>query len=589
MRGADVLVSMLIAYDVKVVFGVPGDTNVPLYDALRLAQDRVRHVMARDERSAGYMADAYSRLSNKPGIVECPSGAGATYTLPAVAEANGSSVPMVLITADTPLSGEGRGVITELDCAKLFEPVTKGSWQVKSAAKIPEIVRRAFRLACGGKPGAVHLAIPEDVLSQKVDPETISLHAETACAVFPAYRSGPSAGEVSGLVDLIRAADRPVFVAGGGVNRSQAGPLLLEVAERLGMPVVNTITGQSAIPDHHPLAIGVVGDNGFHPHANRALEEADLIVYWGCKVGSVVTVGWTFPSRRDTRKVAQVDIDPVVLGNNTDNVLSLVGDARFVLERLAEVLPAEIPDDLKVDPKWPALLNRWRGEFWEHARTEMNDDSLPIRPQRIVRSFGGQLTRPYSIFSDPGTPTPHMTRLLRLSEAGSTFIIPRAFGGLGYAIPAVVGGWLAKPGVRPIGLFGDGSFGMSVGELETVTRLRVPALLIHFNNACYGWIKALQRLHGHNSTYSVDFTPLNAAKIAEAFGFRAWRISRVEDLDPVFAEAFAHDGPAFIDIVVESIADVAPPVFSWLRRVGQDPLAIPPAARVRLTERSAAE
>ncbi|MEJ2030155.1 MAG: thiamine pyrophosphate-binding protein [Maritimibacter sp.] len=160
MKGADILVDMLIGYGIDTVFGVPGDTNVQFYESLQQREDEITHVMARDERSAGFMADAYGRFTNRPGVVECPSGAGAMYSLPPIAESNASSVPVILLTIDIPLPGEGRGVLTELDCAKLFEPVTKMSIQVKSAEKLPEILRRAFRTACSGKPGAVHLQIP---------------------------------------------------------------------------------------------------------------------------------------------------------------------------------------------------------------------------------------------------------------------------------------------------------------------------------------------------------------------------------------------------------------------------------------------
>src|SRR5215475_1131553 len=155
MNGATLAVEMLCAYQVKHVFGVPGDTNVQLYGALEQHAGQIRHVMCRDERSAGYMADAYARTSNRPGVVEVPSGGGPMYALPAIAEANASSVPVILITSDTPLAGEGRGVITELDCAKLFESITKASLLVKAPGKIPETLRRAFRVATSGRPGAV--------------------------------------------------------------------------------------------------------------------------------------------------------------------------------------------------------------------------------------------------------------------------------------------------------------------------------------------------------------------------------------------------------------------------------------------------
>lgn len=578
MRGADLIVAMLLAYGVEVVFGLPGDTNVPLYDALREAQDRLRHVMARDERSAGYMADAYARLTGRPAVVEVPSGAGAMYVLPCVAEAHVSGVAMVVITSDTPLRGEGRGVITELDCARLFEPVTKGSWQVKAADRIPDMMRRAFRVATGGRPGAVHLAVPEDILTQVVHLDVVTLHAEEVCKAFPSHRTGPADAELGRLLACLKEARRPLFVVGGGVNRSGAGRNLRALAERLAIPVVTTITGQTALPDRHPLSIGVIGDNGFHPHANRAVEEADLLVYWGCRLGSVMTVGWTFPFPSRDRRIAQVDLDPEVLGDNAPDTLSVCGDARFVADRLLALAPEK--DAPESD--WVRRLNEWRAAFWDGAAEEMADDALPLRPQRVVQALGDRLNGPVTVLCDPGTPTPHMTRLLRLDDGASTLIIPRAFGGLGYALPAVVGAWIAAPGARPIGLFGDGSFGMNCGELETLVRLQTPAILVHFSNGCYGWIKALQRLHGHNATYSVDFTPLDASRIAAAFGLKAWRAIDVPSLEAALDEAFAFDGPCFLDVVVESIADVAPPVVSWLRRTGRDPLAIPAPRGPRL-------
>ena len=168
-----------------------------------------------------------------------------------------------------------------------------------------------------------------------------------------------------------------------------------------------------------------------------------------------------------------------------------------------------------------------------------------------------------------------MTRFLRLADPGSRFIIPRAFGGLGYAIPAVVGAWMAEPEKRPIGLFGDGSLGMTAGELETLVRLKCPALLIHFNNACFGWIKGLQRLDGYDNDncYSVDFDATKASAVAEAFGMKAWHVTDMDELETAMDEAFAYDGPCLIDIVVESLAERVPPVYSWLKKRGKDPLS----------------
>ena len=576
MRGADILVEMLIGYGVEVVFGVPGDTNVPFYEALQLREGRIRHVMARDERSAGYMADAYGRFTRKPGVFECPSGAGAMYSLPPVAESNGSSVPVILLTIDIPLPGEGRGVLTELDCARLFEPVTKMSVQVKSAEKLPEIIRRAFRVACSGKPGAVHLQIPEDMLLAEVDRDRISLHVESECIEFPAYPTLPPPEKLGTIIALLAGSKRPLIVSGGGVNRSCAGPQVTELAERLNIPVCTTMTGQGTMPDDHRLAVGVIGDNGFHPHANWALEQADFVLFIGSRMGSVVTIGWTFPKITLNKRVAQIDIDPEIMANNYENVVSVQGDAGLVLERLIDLVPADL--DVAKTQEWVDELNDLRANFWANAEALLSSEATPLRPERAVRCFNEALElygKPAFIYSDAGTPTPHMTRFLKLRDRRTRFAIPRAFGGLGSALPATVGAWFADKECRPIGMFGDGSFGMSVGELETLVRLQVPAILLLFNNGTFGWIKGLHRLKGHNQCFGVDFTPPRGQAIAEAFDVKAWTATNSEELDAALASAFAHtEGPCLIDIHIESIADRVPPVYSWLNKRGRDPLSI---------------
>jgi len=567
---------MLIGYGVDSIFGVPGDTNVPLYEALQEREDRITHIMARDERSAGFMADAYGRFTDLIAVVECPSGAGAMYTLPPIAESNASSIPVIVLTIDIPLPGEGRGVLTELDCARLFEPVTKMSVQIKSAAKIPEILRRAFRVASSGKPGAVHLQIPEDLLMEDVDPETVSLHVEEECKTFPSFPTRPAPGLVEEVIAHLDAAERPLIVAGGGAIRACAGDLVQALGERLNIPVCTSMTGQPAMPDDHPLAIGVIGDNGFHPHANRAMEESDFVLFVGSKMGSVVTIGWKFPKITLNKRVAQIDIDPEIMGNNYENVISVAGDARLVLTDMLAVMPEGF--DTKKHQPWIDHLNDMRANFWANAQALLTNESTPLRPERAVRCFNEALEasgKPALIYSDAGTPTPHMTRFLKINDPATRLAIPRAFGGLGSALPAVVGAWRADPARRPIGMFGDGSFGMSVGELETLVRLQVPAILMLFNNGHFGWIKGLHRLKGHNKAFGVDFTPPKGQAIAEAFDLKAWTARNAAELDAALAEAFEHRaGPCLIDIHVESIADRVPPVYSWLTKRGEDPLSL---------------
>ncbi len=563
--GARMLVDMLIAYEVEVVFGVPGDTSLPLYDALYSSRSKIRHVLARDERSAVFMADAYARLTGKPGVCECPSGAGALYSIPGVAEANASSIPLILLTSGVALAGEDKGTITELDHHKLFEPVTKWSSFLKFSHKIPETIRRAFRITTTGRPGAVHLSFPTEVMSGSFRTHPSQVYAEPDCIRYPAYRVRGDSERVVQLADLFSAAQRPVVIAGGGAVHSNANDLIIKIAELLSIPVATTISGQGIMPDDHDLAIGVVGDNGFHPHAHTAVEKADLLVYLGCKMGSVSTIKWTKPSPETKAKIAQVDIDPVMLSNNYKNELCIAGDVRLVLKDLYRILQGRDDHSYKTD--WSSAINHIRKSFWEESEPELNSNDIPIRPQRVIKSVNAHLREPSIVISDAGTPTPYITRFLRLRGKDSRFIIPRAFGGLGYAIPAVVGAHLARPDALIVGLFGDGSLGMSAGELETLVRLKIPAVLIHFNNGSFGWIKALQSIHSGGRYQSVDFTQGNMANVATAFGLKSFHVTEPEKLDNVFQEAISHYGPVFIDILTQPEFMELPPVYSWRNKI----------------------
>ena len=567
MTGAEVFVQMLKAYQVDVIFGVPGDTSVPLYEALYDAKSKIRHILARDERSASFMADAYARISHKPGVCECPSGAGPLYSIPGVAEANASSIPVILITSDIPLSGEGKQTITELDCQKLFESITKWSCVIKNLDKIPETVRRAFRIATSGRPGAVHIALPQEILKGEFRQDNQLIYSESDCKEYPAFRTRGSRKVLEKLVEHLLGAKRLVIIAGGGANHSQASKQIIALSEWMAAPVMTTISGQGIMPDEHPLALGVIGDNGFHPHAIKAVEESDVLLYVGCKMGSVSTINWSLPSYKPDRKIIQIDLDPELLANNFRNSLSVAGDARLILEDLIVLLKGK--GRVREPTPWVDGLNQMRDQFWQDAEPEFQSDARPIKPQRVIAALNRHLRGPTIVIADAGTPTPYITRYLKLGDNGSRFIIPRAYGGLGYAIPALVGAHFARADARLVGLFGDGSLGMSAGELETLARLKIPAVLIHFNNSCFGWIKALQALHSQEKFYSVDFTAGDPALVAEGFGLKSFRVENTADLEAYLDKAFASDLPVFLDVNTESEVSELPPVYSWLKTAGK--------------------
>ncbi len=564
MNGAEILVAMLKAYEVEVIFGVPGDTTMPLYDALHAARGEIRHIMARDERSAGFMADAYARLTNKPGICEGPSGGGATYIVPGVAEANGSSIPVICFTSDIPLADEDRGTLTAINQQELLQAATKWSTTVKRADKIPETVRRAFRQATSGRPGAVHVVLPEDILVEEVaNPQ---IYAEPTCMQYPSYRTRGAAEETRQLYDLLLQAERPVIIAGGGAVISGAWDELNELATLLKIPVGTSINGKGALAEDHPWSIGVIGGNGGKPEANVIVGEADTILYVGTRVNSLITLSLTNPGPDAGKTILQIDADPTQLGNNLPATVAVCGDAKLTLAELAAWAREERG---KVDA--PPLRSGWEraalaqrlAPFWDEFEAKGRSDAYPIKPQRIFAALDRILPHASVIVADPGTMTPFTAGAFEIRRPGRSIVIPRAHGGLGYAIPAVVGAKIARPHETVVCLCGDGSFGMSGTELETIGRLNLPVTLIHFNNGAFGWIKMLQHLYFDDRFFGVDFTRIDYAKIAEGFGVRGITITHPDQIEDAIGEATRRSSPTFIDVQTEIELTEVPPVAAW--------------------------
>jgi acetolactate synthase-1/2/3 large subunit len=506
------------------------------------------------------MADVYARVSFRPGVCEGPSGAGATYLASGLAEANASSIPVIALTSDTPVRQEARNVLTELDQTGLFAPITKWSSLVKQASRIPDTLRQAFRIATSGRPGAVQVTLPMDVLEEQV--EAPPAHAGEVCQHVPAYRTRPDPGAVDRAAALMARARRPVIVAGGGVVTSGAWAELTGLAEALGVPVGTSICGKGAIAEDHPLSLGVVGSNGRRPYANAVLAEADLILYVGCKTDSVTTAGWTLPSRTTAKTILHLDVDPAEIGRNYPTAVGLVGDAKLGLSDLTHSVIAR---DAQPRPNPLRLRDDETSAFWTAFEAKAAATTIPIKPQRVIHALAGLLPPDCIVIADAGTPTPFTAAYFR-SPAGRRVIIPRGYGGLGYAIPGVVGAKLARPDASVVGLVGDGSFGMSAGELETIARLRLPVTLIQFNNACFGWIKVSQELFHAGRSFGVDLSPeTDYAGIARGFGLRGVRVEDPLDVEPVLRDALASEEPTFIDIVTVCETAELPPVEKFYR------------------------
>lgn len=561
MQGARALVRVLEESGVRHIFGLPGDTGITFYEALREREGAITHIMTRDERSASFMADVYARASGRVGICEGPSGGGATYIVPGVAEAHGSAIPLLCLTSDTPVSQRGRGVLTEFDQESLFRPVTKWAHRIDSPATVAEATRRALRMTTTGRPGATHLSLPSDTLGGETPDQ--SVYGDPTFGAAPSLRSRPDASLVDRAARMIESSRRPVIVAGGGVLTSGAQQALTEYAEALGIPVVTSINGKGSIAETSPASAGVVGGNGAWVFTNDLVSEADLVIFAGSRTDSTTTHHWRVPTPADGPLVIQIDAEPWEIGNNYRLGVGLYCDARLAFE---DLLAASQPSTAALARNRERLhaVGIARQLHWDRVAKERTQRGTPIKPQVVIGALRNVLTDDALIVADPGTPTPYLAAQYQLRRAGRTTIIPRAHGGLGYAIPGVVGAAFAAEGRRVVGVTGDGSFGMSCGEMETITRLGLPVVIIQCANNAFGWIKELQHLYQGDRYFGVDFSAIDYARIAAGFGMQSRHITDPAQVEPGLREALDDGRPWFLNIVTESQITETPPVAAWL-------------------------
>jgi acetolactate synthase-1/2/3 large subunit len=556
LSGAEAFVRMLQLHGVKHVFGLCGDTSLPLYDALRQLDHGITHILTRDERSAAYMADGYARVTGRVGVCEGPSGGGATYILPGVVEASESSIPILAVTTDISVGARGRFTLTELDQERLFRPLAKWNAVIDRAVDIPRLLRTAFARMTGGRPGAAHLGLPYDVQKEPVDEAEI--WADERLGRYPSRRSGPDPESVREAARLLGHAQTPVFICGGGVVIAGAEPELDRVASALGAPVATTISGQGSIAETHPLAVGVVGSNGGTRQTRRIVEAADLVVFVGCRAGSVTTERWRYPPPGRV-KIVHIDADPDVIGATYHTDAALVGDAKLALAALA----AELGDH-RGGKGLDAAVAQAKAEKFAAFRTLAKSDEAPIRPERLVATMQELLPKDAVIVCDPGTPCPYFSAYYEFALPGRHSISNRAHGALGYSMAAAVGAQIGRPSAKVVAVMGDGSFGFTAGELETVVRIKAPITMIVVSNAAYGWIKAGQKSGYGERYFSVDFDRTDHARVAEAFGVKAWRVEDPAALKPALRAALEHGGPALVDVICQPLHEAKAPVSEWV-------------------------
>lgn len=560
MNGGEAAVRLLQQHGVDHIFGLCGDTSLPFYDALARLDHGITHVLSRDERHAAYMADCYARVTGKVGVTEGPSGGGATYILPGVVEANESSIPILAITTDIAVSSRGKFTLTELDQEALFRPLTKWNKVIDRAAELPSVFRAAFRNMTSGRPGAAHIGLPFDVQRDPVDEADV--RGDPELGVFPSRRFGPDPADIKAAADALLKAREPIFVCGGGPIIAGGEAEMQAIAELLEAPVASTISGHGVISDNHPLALGVVGSNGGVVPTREALMEADLVCFIGCRAGSVTTERWRYPAPGQAT-IVQIDADPAVLGATYAADVAVLGDAKLALAALLDELKGRVTETPKRRLGRQAVAKAKQAKFAAFDELAQSADR-PIKPERVVATLNRVLGDDAVIVCDPGTPCPYFSAYYQFPKAGRHFISNRAHGALGYSIAGAMGAYYGRPRSKVVSVMGDGSFGFACGEFETAVRHNMPITFIVFSNSCFGWIKAGQKTGYQERYFSVDFDRTNHAKVAEAFGVKAWTVEDPEDLEGVLKKAVEHGGPTLVDIISQPLHEARAPVSEWV-------------------------
>ena len=551
MTGGRFMAETLDGYGVTHVFFVPVIIQRAMLEMEKLG---IKRILTHGEKAAAYMADGYARASHKPGICAAQN-VGAANLAAGLQDPFLAGSPVLAITGRKPRISQHRNSYQEVDHLRPFSAVTKYSVPVDTAEQLPFLLRQALREATSGAPGPVHLDLEGTsgnvVMEGEADLEVI---IEENFTRVPAYRPEPEAEMVRAAAQALSAAQRPVIVAGGGVTASGAQQEVVQLAEMMSIPVATSLNAKMAIPDGHPLSVGVCGSYS-RTCANRLVSEADLVLYIGSHTGSQVTNEWTVPSL-DT-PVIQIDIDPSELGRSYPAKATLQGDARACLRRLMEVL-----EPLGPRTEWVNRAQELVAEWREGVSEVANSDGSPIRPERLCKELTDYLPSDAVLVSDTGHSGIWTGTMIDLKEQTQQYI--RCAGSLGWGFPGALGAKCALPD-RPVICFtGDGGFWYHMSELETALRYGINAVIVVNNNHSLNQEKrSNDRLYAGqpgNPEELWHMLDVDLAKLAQAIGCFGIRVDQPGQIQSALEQAIASGKPAVVD-VVSDIEGIAPPAW----------------------------
>lgn len=553
MIGSQALARMLVGYGTTHLFMVPAVLRQTMRDLESVGD--VKRIHTHGEKSAAYMADGYARVARRPGI--CAAQViGALNLAAGLRDAWLAHSPVIALTGGRDPATKFRKVYQEVDDVPAFEPVTKLNATIDDAARIPDMVRQAFRVAVSGKPGPVHLQFRGNEGQLDQGEAEMDDRVEPLFAEVPPFRPAPDPARIAEAAALLAKAERPVIVAGGGVRASRAKRELVALAEAMRIPVATSLNGKDSIPGDHPLSVGVVGTYS-RESANRVVNRADLVCYVGSETGSMVTHFWQAP--KPGVPVIQIDIDPESLGLNYALAVPILADARAALAALAE---AGRTVDGRARSAWLEEVDGLCAGWRETYAPLLTSDAAPIRPERICHELSKGMPEDAVVVVDTGHGGMWMGGMYDLRAPSQDYI--RSSGHLGWAFPAALGAKCAAPD-RPVVCFtGDAGFWYHIGEVETAVRWNIAAVIVVNNNASGNQSKrGFDRIYGGEQTEGGrslwTFREVNFARIAEEMGALGLRVEKPADFAAALETALASGRPAVIDVVtdIDALAPLA--------------------------------
>lgn len=550
LSGAEILVRSLKDEGVEYIFGYPGGSVLHIYDAL-FKQDDVKHVLVRHEQGATHSADGYARATGKPGVVLVTSGPGATNAVTGIATAYMDSIPMVVISGQTPTPMIGSDAFQEVDTVGITRPCVKHNFLVKDVRDIAETLKKAFHIASTGRPGPVLVDIPKDV----TDPAVLVSYEYPKKVSMRSYNPSVKGhkGQIKKALELMLMARRPILYTGGGVVLGEASGELVELTKKLGFPITNTLMGLGSYPATERQFIGMLGMHGTY-EANKAMHECDTLIAIGARFDDRVTGKLSEFCPGAT--IIHVDIDPASISKNVKVDVPIVGEVKGVLKEMLRLL-----DSGEFSPK-PELISKWweRIEKWRSYNClDYDRESSLIKPQYVVEQLYEVTNGEAFVTSDVGQHQMYAAQYYKFNKP-RRWINSGGLGTMGFGLPAAIGVKLAHPESDVACVTGEGSIQMCIQELSTALQYKTPIKIINLNNGYLGMVRQWQEFT-YESRYSHSYmdTIPEFMKLAESYGHVGMRIDKKEDVRGALEEAFSQkDRTVFLDFITDPTENVYP-------------------------------